>query len=44
MSEHQALIWKKLDHLARMREYLAYSVTQIQPLLLVQDWSGLLPD
>lgn len=44
MSEHQALIWRKLDHLARMREYLAYSVTQIQPLLLAQDWSGLQPD
>jgi hypothetical protein len=44
VSEHQALIRKKLDHLARMREYLAYSLGQIQQLLPVQDWSGLLPD
>lgn len=44
MSEHQALLWKKLDHLARMREYLVYSLSQIQQLLPVQDWSGLQPD
>lgn len=44
MSEHQALIWKKLDHLTRMREYLVYSLSQIQQLLPVQDWSGLQPD
>lgn len=44
MSEHLALIWKKLDHLARMREYLAYSLSQIQRMLPVQDWSGLQPD
>jgi len=25
VSEHIALIWKKLEHLARMREYLLYS-------------------
>ena len=44
MSEHIALIWKKLDHLARMREYLEYSVAQTQKLLPVQDWTQLQPD
>jgi hypothetical protein len=44
VSEHEALIWKKLDHLARMREYLAYSLVQIQQILPLQDWSGLKPD
>jgi hypothetical protein len=44
VSRHQALIWKRLDHLARMREYLAYSLSQIQHLLPVHDWSQLQPD
>lgn len=44
MSAHQALIWQKLDHLTRMREYLAYSLSQIVQLLPVRDWSGLQPD
>lgn len=43
MSEHQALIWKKLDHLGRMRAYLLYSLAQIEKLLPVQDWTGLEP-
>lgn len=44
MNDHQALIWKKLDHLARMREYLAYSLTQVSALLPIADWAGLHPD
>lgn len=44
MSEHTALIWKKLDHLARMRQYLAYSSDQIQKLLPMTDWALLQPD
>ena len=44
MSEHIALIWKKLEHLARMREYLLYSQEQISKLLPIQDWSRLQPD
>lgn len=44
MSEHIDLIWKKLDHLARMREYLHYSHTQVRQLLPLTDWSLLLPD
>lgn len=44
MSEHIALIWKKLDHLGRMREYLSYSIDQVTALLPIQDWQGLQPD
>jgi hypothetical protein len=44
VSEHIALIWKKLDHLARMREYLLYSQEQIGKLLPIQDWARLQPD
>ena len=44
MSEHILLIWKKLYHLARMREYLTYSVEQVASLLPVQDWQSLQPD
>ncbi len=44
MSEHIALIWKKLDHLERMREYLVYSLEQISKLLPIQDWARLQPD
>lgn len=44
MTEHIALIWKKLDHLARMRKYLVYSVDQVQLLLPLQDWARLEPD
>ena len=44
MSEHITLIWKKLDHLARMREYLVYSVAQVAQLLPIADWNTLQPD
>lgn len=44
MSEHIALIWKKLDHLARMREYLRYSISQVDALLPISDWHALQPD
>jgi len=44
MSEHQALSWKKLDHLGRMREYLLYSLAQIEKLMPVQEWACLQPD
>ncbi len=44
MSEHIALIWKKLDHMSRMREYLVYSLEQISKLLPVEDWARLQPD
>lgn len=44
MNDHQALIWKKLDHLARMRGYLEYSVVQIQALHMPLVWERLTPD
>jgi len=44
VSEHITLIWKKLYHLARMREYLIYSITQVARLLPVEDWKSLQPD
>ena len=43
MSDHIALIWKKLNHLARMREYLSYSLTQAEALLPIQNWQTLQP-
>lgn len=44
MSDHLALIWKKLDHLARMREYLMYSLEQTRKLLPIDNWANLSPD
>jgi hypothetical protein len=44
VSEHIALIWKRLDHLARMREYLRYSISQVDALLPISDWNALQPD
>jgi hypothetical protein len=44
VSEHIVLIRKKLDHLARMRDYLRYSIGQVQALLPIADWQALQPD
>lgn len=44
MSAHVTLIWKKLDHLARMRGYLSYSLVQVQAVLALKDWQSLQPD
>ena len=44
MSEHIALIWKKLEHLLRMRQYLSYSTEQVTALLPITDWQALQPD
>ena len=44
MSQHIALIWKKLAHLERMREYLRYSMAQVSALLPIKDWQALQPD
>lgn len=43
MNDHVALIWKKLDHLGRMRGYLLYSIEQVQAFLPVQEWQSLTP-
>ncbi len=44
MSEHITLIWKKLDHLQRMRDYLNYSTQQVSALLPITNWQMLQPD
>jgi len=44
VTEQINLIRIKLDHLSRMREYLQYSLSQVEPLLLLKDWAGLSPD
>jgi hypothetical protein len=44
VNDHQALIWKKLDHMDRMRGYLQYSVAQIQALQMPWTWDRLTPD
>jgi N-acyl-D-aspartate/D-glutamate deacylase len=43
VSEHINLILKKLDHLARMREYLRYSLTQATAIMPIQNWQNLQP-
>lgn len=44
MSEHVALIRKKIDHLNRMQSCLAYSLAQTLPLIPIVDWLALTPD
>ena len=44
MTEQVKLIRLKLEHLSRMREYLHYSLSQVEPVLLLNDWAGLSPD
>ena len=41
MTEHHLLIQTKLQHLARMREYLAYSLSQVEKLLPLDNWAAL---
>ena len=43
MSQHLQLIRKKLDHLRRMRGYLAFSLEQTLPLMPIQSWKNLTP-
>jgi hypothetical protein len=44
VSEQIELIRTKLDHLSRMRDYPQYSLSQVQPSLLLKDWAALGPD
>jgi hypothetical protein len=44
MSDHIKLIWKKLDHLVRMRGYLSYSLEQTLLLVPIQSWVNLSPE
>jgi hypothetical protein len=44
MTEHIRLIWKKLDHLQRMKIYLDWSLDQVRLILPIRDWDLLTPD
>lgn len=44
MTENLQLIRNRLVHLARMREYLSYSLAQVGRLLPLTDWTALTPD
>lgn len=44
MTENLKLIRIRLDHLTRMREYLAYSLSQVEAILQTQAWEALSPD
>ncbi len=44
MTDHLALLRKKLDHLERMREYLLYSLEQVRTIVAVSDWTHLGPE
>lgn len=44
MTENLKLIRIKLDHLARMHEYLAYSLSQVEAILRLEAWEALSPD
>ena len=44
MTDQLQLIQTKLQHLARMQRYLAYSLGQVELMLPLKDWSALTPD
>ena len=43
MSANVQLIWKKIEHLRRMRNYLDYSLEQTLLLMPISDWHQLKP-
>ncbi len=43
MSANVQLIWKKIEHLRRMRNYLEYSLEQTLLLIPISDWHQLKP-
>ena len=44
MTEQLKLILLKLEHLSRMRGYLEYSLSQVEPSLHADNWTNLNPD
>jgi len=44
VTEQLKLIRLRLEHLSRMYEYLKYSLSQVEPVLLLNDWASLSPD
>jgi len=43
VSDNIQLIWKKIEHLHRMRGYLDYSLEQTLPLMPIRNWRQLTP-
>jgi len=43
MSTNVQLIWRKIEHLRRMRNYLDYSLAETLQLLPISDWHQLTP-
>ena len=43
MSEQIKLIRIKLEHVSRMHDYLQYSLSQVEPILVLRDWAALTP-
>jgi hypothetical protein len=44
MTQHQQLILKKIEHLTRMANYLAWSHEQITVFVPISEWSSLSPE
>jgi hypothetical protein len=44
VTEHIRLIWKRLDHLKRMADYLAWSLGQAKRIIPIQDWGKITPE
>ena len=44
VTTHLHLIWKKLDHLVRMRTYLTYSLAHTTTLVPISSWESLTPE
>lgn len=44
MTENMRLIWKKLEHLRKMKEYLAWSLEQVAEFVPISAWSMLTPE
>lgn len=44
MTDHLNFIRVKLQHLSRMREYVPYSLTQVESVSTLKDWAVLSPD
>ena len=44
MTDHLQLIQVKLEHLTRMREHLAYSLSQVEKVMPLNDWAALGPE
>ena len=44
MSANEQLLWKKIEHLQRMRTYLDYSLEQTLRLMPISDWHQLTPE